>query len=1067
MVRAKELGMTHLATTPHGTLGGHRAFQKAAKDAGIVPILGLESYISPTDRFDKRSKAKRQDGDSVYNHIILLAQNETGLETLYKLNEAAWGEGFYQKPRIDTDLLSEMNDGLIVLSGCLNGLLCKAIERGDTERAIQIAKDYKSFLGDRFYVEVQAHNPKEMNHALLEIADKLGIKPVVTSDCHYARKEDLWIEEALLILSTNPEMNSDFELSKSQKMETLERFNYIYPDRRMTFQEIEVYLRSIEEHRAAFHEQGIEREDIYANTNEIASRIGEYPFYQGLDLLPQPVHGNADEILERKAWAGLKELGLDRNEKYRERLEFELKVIKDKDFSTYFLIVADMLDWARKQNILVGPGRGSAAGSLVCYALSITRLDPIKRGLLFFRFINPERAGFPDIDCDIQDSRRVEVMEYLRRKYKHVANIATVQFFKGASAVKAAARVYKIPVGEVNKATKKIDTWEEYLTSPETQAFRNKYPEVTALASELVGRISTRGKHPAGIVLGSEPLSNYVPIETAKDAQLDERVWLAANDMKEVEDIGLVKIDLLGLKTLSVVNDTLTYIKERRGIDIDLYSINLDDKGVYEMLSRGHTKGVFQFEAGASTRALLEIGGVSEFSDLVAATALVRPGAMDSIGPEYIARKKGKVPVAYAHPCMESFTKTTYGEILYQEQVMLTMTELAGMSMATADKVRKIIGKKRDVSEFEQYREEFVEGASQKVDRAVAEKLWHDFEAHANYSFNLSHAEAYSLVSYWSAWLKYHYPTEFIAALLNNEGDKSSMTDYLIEAKRLGIKVLLPHVNKSKIKFTIESDGAIRFGLENIKGISEITGTRLLKFAPFESYEQLREIVTAKGSGMGSRMLNALNPIGAASFPDNPKRGDERDYFYEYLAIPAFSSDGLEPAVKAQITPLDEYYEEEPAVILGMVKGTKTGKGWTLLDLVDESGSAGVFTNENTPIQEGQMYAMLVGNKSVIKYINVKDLVDGAKHAITNFLNDSMEDLTDSFVRVVACKARTTKAGKKMADLIVADAEKRLTHALVFPNDFHRVYSKAKEGATVDIQFGQTEDGTLFVKSIE
>lgn len=1058
--------MTHLATTPHGTLGGHRSFQKAAKEAGIIPILGLESYISPTDRFDKRSKAKRQEGDSVYNHIILLAQNETGLETLYKLNEAAWTEGFYSKPRIDTDLLEEHNDGLIVLSGCLNGLLCKAIERGDMDRAIAIANDYKGFLGDRFYIEVQAHNPVATNKALLEIADKVGIKPVTTSDCHYARKEDLWIEEALLILSTNPKINPDFELSKSQKMETLERFNYIYPDRKMSFQEIEVYLRNIEEQRAAYKTQGIDRQDIYSNTNEIASRIGEYPFHQGLDLLPRPANDSADNILERKAWAGLKERGMDKDPEAIERLKFELKVIKDKDFSSYFIIVADMLEWARGQGILVGPGRGSAAGSLTCYALRITNIDPIKRKLLFFRFINPERNDFPDIDVDVQDSRRVEVMEYVRRKYKHVANIATVQYFKGASAVKAAARVYKVPMSEVNKATKKINTWEEYLASPETADFRKKWPEVTELASQLLDRISHRGKHPAGIVLGSEPLSKFVPIETAKDAKLDERVALAANDMKEVEDIGLIKIDLLGLKTLSVVNDTLNYIQARRGTSVDLEGIDLEDKSVYEMLSQGFTKGVFQFEAGASTRALFSMGGVHEFADLVAATALVRPGAMDSIGPEYIARKKGKSPVTYAHPCMESFTKDTYGEILYQEQVMLTMTELAGMPMATADKVRKIIGKKRDVSEFEQYKKEFVDGASEKVSREVAEKLWHDFEAHANYSFNLSHSEAYSLVSYWSAWLKRYYPTEFITALLNNEDDKSSMTDYLIEAKRLGIKVLLPHVNKSKIKFTIEDDKAIRFGLENIKGISDITGNRLLKFAPFESYKQVMEIVTKKGSGMGTRMLSALNPIGAASFPDNPKRGDERDNFYEYLAIPAFSSDGLDPAVKAQITPLDEYYEGDVAVILGMVKGIRLGKGWSLLDLVDESGSAAVFTGENTPMMEGQMYAMLVGGKSVIKYLNVQDVVNGAEHAITNYLNDTMEDLTDSFVRVVACKARTTKAGKKMADLIVADANKNLTHALVFPNDFHKVYSKCKEGATVDIQFGKTEDGALFVKSV-
>jgi DNA polymerase III subunit alpha len=365
MIRAKELGMTHLAQTNHGTLLGHREFQKAAKSAGITPILGVEAYISPTDRFDRRSKNKRSDGTNVYNHLIVLAQNETGIKTLQTLNEKAWTEGFYNKPRIDMELLEEHNEGLIILSGCLNSMLCKAIEAGNYEEAERIGLEFKRILGDRFYIEVQAHNPVKMNEALFKIADDNGIKPVVTSDCHYARKEDLWIEEAMLILSTNPKFSRDFDFTKSQQMEMLERFNYLYPDRTMTFEEIQIYLKSAEEQRTDFARNGFDREDIIENTGEIASRIEEYAFHQNLDLLPRPKTGNPDELLEKKARAGLRNKGLDKDQEYVDRLEEELKIIKDKDFSTYFLIVANMIKWSKDQGILVGPGRGSGAGSLV------------------------------------------------------------------------------------------------------------------------------------------------------------------------------------------------------------------------------------------------------------------------------------------------------------------------------------------------------------------------------------------------------------------------------------------------------------------------------------------------------------------------------------------------------------------------------------------------------------------------------------------------------------------------------------------------------------------------------
>ncbi len=1068
MKRAKELGMTHLAQTNHGTLGGHREFQKAAREAGIVPILGVEAYISPTDRFDKRAKNKRTDGTNTYNHLIILAQNETGLTTLNKLNEIAWTEGFYNKPRIDMDALEEHNEGLIVLSGCLNSMICKAIEAGNPEEAIRIAERFQSILGDGFFMEVQAHNPVEMNTALLAIADKLHIMPVVTSDCHYARKEDLWIEEAMLILSTNPKFEKNIDLKKSQKMEILERFNYLYPDRTMSFEQIEIYLRSAQEQLNAFKAQGIDREDIVRNTELIANSIEDYPFHQGLDLLPKPKNGNPDDLLEKKSRAGLRTRGLDKNPEYVARLEEELEIIKNKQFSTYFLVVANMIKWSKDQGILVGPGRGSGAGSLVNYALGITDVDPIKYGLLFFRFIDPSRDDMPDIDTDFEDRRRGEVKDYLRRKFTHVASIATFGYFKDKGVVRDASRVFRIPISEVNKALKSVTTFEEYQTSDSTKEFREKYPEVEKLADQLRGRIRNTGMHAAGMVISNQPIANYAPIETAKDPNDPSgvRLPLVAMDMNEAADLGLIKLDALGLKCLSVIDDTLEMIKERHNRDITLQDIDLEDAKVYKMLSDGYTKGVFQCEAVPYTNLILKMGGVFSFAELAASNALVRPGAMNTIGAEYIARKNGESNVAFAHESMKGFTEETYGEILYQEQVMLTMTELAGMSMGAANKVRKIIGKKKDPAEFDRYKTEFIEGASQKVKPSVAEKLWTDFEAHAGYSFNKSHAVAYSMLSYWTAWLKRYYPLEFMYATLRNEGDKDARTEYLIEAKRLGVSVKLPHVNSSGLDFTIQED-AIRFGLSNIKFISDNLGGRLIEARPFENYSALVEKVMEKGNGLSTRVLAALNSVGAATFPDNPKRGDERNNFYEYLNIPAFETPDIPPGVKAQFRPLEDFEETGCFAVLGMVKGIKRGTGWSRIEVVDETGTAGIFHTENTPIEPGSMYVMLVADNRVARYVTVDELTRGSSNTFVKHLfTKSYKDLTDGFYRVVSFQSHKTKAGKNMAYLVLSDAEKNLTRVLAFPQMFHKAYGFCKEGFTVEAEFGNTEDGTVFLRDV-
>lgn len=1078
--RAAEMGMSHLPQTNHGTLIGHREFQREAKKAGIIPILGVESYIS-LDRFDKRSNAKREDGTSAYNHIILLAQNETGLETMWKLNEEAWGGGFYSKPRIDIDLLEEFNDGLVVLSGCMGGLISKAIEREDFPEAHRLAQRFKSILGDRFFIEVQAHNPVTLNGYLLEIADKYDIKPVITSDCHYARKEDLWIEEAMLILSTNPKRDFDADMKRADKMGYLERYNYLYPNRKMTFEKIEIYLRSAEDHLNQMKRKWFNRDDIVTNTSIVRDMIGEYPYHQALDLLPKPKNGDPDTLLEKKAWAGLRNRGFDKNPEYIARLEEELAIIKDKNFSTYFLIVANMINWAKSQGIMVGPGRGSAAGSLVCFALSITEVDPIPYGLLFFRFINPERNDFPDIDVDFEDARRHEVKDYLRRQFKHVAEIMTINKFQGKNAFNAAAKVLGIPKSEVTRATKKIDAptdkpeifYDLLKKSKEGIAFVKDHPQVLPLAQELTGRIAYVGKHPAGIVVSKEPLINFMPIETANDPNSDikGRVPVIAGDMDEVADVGAIKIDALGLKTLTVLSDTAKAIEEEWGIKVDYNKIPLDDKDVFQMLNDGYTKGIFQAEGPAMTKWILD-AGVDEFMDIVIASSIARPGPMNTIGPEFQLRKFGKSNVSYEHPVMREVTGETLGLIVYQEQVMLAMNKLAGMSMATADKVRKIIGKKRDAKEFQQYQDEFVDGASQKVERAVAEKLWHDFEEHAGYSFNKSHGVAYSLITYWCAYMKVRHPTQFMYALLksekgDNEDSKAKVTEYLIEAKRLGIKILLPNVNKSQLKFSIE-DRDIRFGLMNVKGIGEKTGLALIRERPFETYAELLEKVRVPKNGLTVGVLKGLNAIGGAVFDDNPRHGGERDNLFEYLNIPAFTHKELPPRVLNQFRTLDEYEQKGTFFILAMSRKIVRKDHWARVDFLDETGTASIFTGVDTPMESGQLYAVLVSNNSIERYVSVDDLSSRSQNTFVRHLYaKNYPELTEGCFKTIAFRRHKTKAGNMMAYMLVSDAEKNLLPVMAFPQQFAKAHTKCKEGADAFMEFGKTkEDGSLFLNNV-
>ena len=909
------------------------------------------------------------------------------------------------------------------------------------------------------------HTAAEINKVLVELADEFGVKMIATPDCHHADTSQKEVQELKLILNTySNKVQKDATYEKSKKHENLmDRLDYLYgADRQMSFNKFDIHLLSHDEIKAAMEAQGIDRPDMYSNTLEVAEKIEDYDIKDGLNLLPVQ-YKDPDGELKTLALEGLRERGFEGNQEYLDRLDEELKVIKDKNFGPYFLVVRNMINWAKKEGIMVGPGRGSSAGSLLCYSLGITDIDPIPHGLLFFRFINPERNDFPDIDTDIQDNRREEVKDYLVRQYRHVASIATFLSFKDKGVVRDIARVLNIPLPDVNKVLKMVDTWDEYCTSKSTLEFRLKYPEIEKYGEQLRGRIRGTGIHAAGVVTSKDPIFRFAPMETRTSPGSNERIPVVAVDMTEAERIGLIKIDALGLKTLSVLNDTLNIIKDRHGKKIDPLKIPTDDPKIYEMLSSGFTKGVFQCEAAPYTNLLVKMG-VKNFSELVASNALVRPGAANTIGKDYIARKHGKQNIKYHHQVMKKFTEDTYGCILYQEQVMQACTELGGMTMAEADKVRKIIGKKKDAKEFDIFKDRFVEGASRFLAPNIAVELWQDFEAHAGYSFNKSHAVAYSTLSYWTAWLKNHYPLEFMFAMLKNEKDKDARTEYLIEAKRMGISVRLPHINDSDADFKIEGKG-IRFGLTAIKYISDNIASKYLVGRPFKSYKELEEFTSTKGNGVNSRALQALRVVGAATFEDNPRNDDDiRENLYEFLNLPEFNIT-IPSHFHAFINDVEEFEEKGSFILMGMVKSIKRGQGWSRVEILDKTGSVGIFDEEQTTIEAGRTYLLLCGDNRILSAVPA-DEIRKSDSTLVKFLNYKQLPYKDEELFVVSFKSRTTKAGKKMALMTVADESRDLHLVTVFPTAYPKAYMKVKEGNAYKFSFGKTKDGTIIMEDV-
>jgi DNA polymerase-3 subunit alpha len=1066
--RAVKLGMPAIAITDHGTLSGHREMYRICKEAGIKAILGTEAYIA-YNRFDKRDKVDRTGPlDLNYFHIILLAKNQQGLENLNKLNEIGWTEGFYKKPRIDFEVLQKYKEGIIVLSGCISGLIAKAIELGEYAEAKKHIEWFKENFIDDFYIEIMPHNKKEINESLIELAKAYKVKIVVTPDCHHSTVDQKIIQEMMLILNTHTKLQKDVTYEKSKKQKNMmDRLDYLYgSNRQMSFRSFNIHLLSYEEISNAMAKHGIIDKEMFESTLEITNKIEDYNLKFGLNLLPVQ-YKNPDQELANLAFANLEKYKLNSNwlgnDIYEKRLDEELTIVRDKKFAPYFLVVSNMINWAKKEDIMVGPGRGSSAGSLLCYLLGITEIDPIQNNLLFFRFINPERNDFPDIDTDIQDSRRDEVKDYLVKQYRHVASIATFLEFKDKGVVRDVSRALNIPLSDVNKVLKTVDTWDNFVTSKNSEWFREKYPEVILYGEQLRGRIRGTGVHAAGIVTSKEPIFRHAPMETRSSPGSNERIPVVGVDMEEAEKIGLIKIDALGLKTLSVIKDCIDIVKKRDKTKIDLLTIDLNDKNVYDMLSDGYTKGVFQCEATPYTNLLIKIR-VKNLAELAASNALVRPGAMNTIGKNYIARKHGRQNIDYLHQVLKPITEETYGCILYQEQVMQTCVELGKMTMAEADKVRKIIGKKKDAREFDEFKDKFVKGASAFITPNTALDLWHSFEAHAGYSFNKSHAVAYSTVSYWTAWLKYYYPLEFMFALLKNENNKDTRTEYLIEAKRMGISIQLPHINESDIDFKIEGKG-IRFGLSAIKWISNTIAEKYIAARPFKSYKEVENFTFTKGSGTNSRALQSMNCIGALTFEDNPKDQNKiNENLYEYLNLPEFNIT-VPSHYHAFINEICDFEEKGSFILMGMVKIIKRGKGWSRVEILDKTGSVGVFDDENTVIETGRTYIIVANDNRIVSAIPV-DEIKNSSNALVKFLNYRQLPYKDDEMFVIAFKPRLTKKGKRMASLTIADTSRDLQSVTIFPTSFAKAYMHIKEGNAYKFVLGKTKTGTVIMEDV-
>ncbi|MEO7364398.1 MAG: DNA polymerase III subunit alpha [Candidatus Saccharimonadales bacterium] len=858
----KSAGMEAVAMTDHGTLSGAIEFYKEAGAGGIKPIIGMEAYVAARTRHDRDPQK-----DKTYYHLIILAMNNTGYQNLMRLSTIANLEGVYYKPRIDHELLAEYNEGLIILSGCIGGEVGDNLRQGQYDKAVAVAEWYKSVFGDRYYLEVQDHgHPKHpakwdeqvgVTEQTIKLSQQLNIPCVVTCDAHYLRHDDQIAHEILLCVQTGAFLSdekrmslSDFELHVTDPQAIIERWGDEHPD-------FVTNSRAIADRCEVTIELGkILIPKFPVPPGETEKTYLDKLVYQGLAWrYGRMTKNQAAAMSQEAAWTTLPK-------EVQERTTYELGIIDNMGFNGYFLIISDFIGWGKDQGIVFGPGRGSAAGSIISYALAITELDPLKYDLLFERFLNPDRISMPDVDIDIQDTRRNEVIEYCVQKYgtERVANIVTFGRMAARNAVRDVARVLQVPYAEADRLSKMIpppiqgihvplatslvkdfDLKQEYDTNETSK-------KVFDLAIQLEGTIRSHGVHAAGVVIAPDDIVKYVPLEMAQKG-----VVATQYPMGPVEELGLLKMDFLGLSNLTTIKNALRIISRVHGDDIDITSIPLDDTVTYELLQRGDTTGVFQLESAGMKRYLKDLKPTT-FEDIIAMVALYRPGPMQFID-EFIARKHGQKSIVYPHDSMTGALKNTYGVLVYQEQVMQISKEVCGFSGGEADTLRKAIGKKK-IDIMRKMRQRMIEGGQEVsgIAPAVMEEFWKQLEDFAAYCFNKSHAACYGLIAYQTAYLKAHYPSAFMAAVMTSDFDDiDRLAIEITECKKMGITVLAPDVNESYLEFAVVPEKSqIRFGMAAIKNVGTGAVEEILRARDEAQFTSLEDFLTR----VNSRIVN-------------------------------------------------------------------------------------------------------------------------------------------------------------------------------------------------------------------
>lgn len=1013
--RTKELGMDTIAITDHGAMFGVIKFYKEARRRGIKPILGSEVYIAMDKYTEKEPKDKNQ------YHLVLLAENDTGYRNLMNIVSEGYVNGFYYKPRVDHDVLSQYSEGIIALSACLAGEVQSHILNGNYDKAKEIALKYNKIFGqDNFFLELQDHGMQEqkwVNQQLIKMSKETGIPLVATNDVHYLKREDAIVHDVLLCIQTGKTIDDSD---------------------RMKFPTDQFYLKSYDEMKSIFGSV----EEALENTVRIAERCNVTLDFDTLHLPEYKVpEGYTNvEYLEKLCIEGLENRYKTITPEIKERFDFEFNTIVQMGYTDYFLIVWDFIRFAKEEGIEVGPGRGSAAGSIVSYALGIIDIDPLEYDLLFERFLNPERVSMPDIDIDFCYERREEVIDYVVEKYgeDRVAQIATFGTMAARGAIRDVGRVLNMPYGEVDYIAKQIPMELGMTISKALKVNRNlrdmydsneEVKHLIDLALAVEGLPRHTSTHAAGVVISKEPITNYVPLSRNNDAITTQF------NMVELEELGLLKMDFLGLRTLTVIRDAVNLIEQNHGIKVDFSQFTYDDPKVIEMFAKGETLGIFQFESAGMRQFLKELKP-NMFENLIAANSLFRPGPMNQI-PKYIENKNNPHNIEYIHPKLKPILEVTYGCIVYQEQVMQIVRDIGGFTMGGADLVRRAMGKKKmDVMERE--RQRFIYGETDEEGNVVikgalrngieeqdANRIYDLMIDFAKYAFNKSHSAAYAVVAYRTAWLKYYYPVEFMAALISSVmGDTNSVSLYIQECKRLGIEVLPPDINESYKKFTVV-DGKIRFGLMAVKNVGENFIEAIIKAredGPFSSFTDFCErIENIDSSVMNKRAVESLIKCGAMN-----SLGGNRAQF---LAIFEKVMDGIHEDKKRNIDGQFSMFETiDTKITEDDLPNLKEFNQKTLLNMEKEMLGIYISGHPLQPYEE---------ELKRISTITTSELYEAQGH-IEEGLGDSIDGKLITIGGIVAAKKNKITKNNNMMAFITLEDLYGAVECIVFPATYDR-----------------------------